>query len=148
MRGGFVTAADEEQPALNKIESIVEVVLGSDEPRVLKLIGSDGEEVEVPASLLHALEQLVHYLEHNQAVMVVPVDKELTSQQAADLLNVSRPYIIKLLEEGTIPFVKTGTHRRVQLGDLLRYKQERDAQRREALAALTRLSQEMGLYDE
>jgi excisionase family DNA binding protein len=148
VHGRYVTAAEEEQPALNKIESIVESVLASEEERVLKLVGSDGEEVELPDSLLHALEQVVHYLEHNQAVMVVPVDKALTSQEAADILNVSRPYLIKLLEEGTIPFVKTGTHRRVQLGDLLLYKQQRDAQRREALATLTSLSQEMGLYDE
>lgn len=80
--------------------------------------------------------------------MVIPVDEELTTQEAADILNVSRPYLVSLLEQGVIPFVKTGTHRRIPLGDLLEYKTRRDAQRRKALTELTQLSQELGLYDE
>ncbi|HEX5503538.1 MAG TPA: excisionase family DNA-binding protein, partial [Thermomicrobiales bacterium] len=78
----------------------------------------------------------------------VPVYRELTTQQAADLLNVSRQYLIRLLERGDLPFTRTGTHRRIRLDDVLRYKDARSARRREGLRRLTRLSEELGLYDE
>jgi excisionase family DNA binding protein len=91
---------------------------------------------------------VVHELAQGEAVTVVPVNKELTTQEAADILNVSRPYLVKLLEEGEIPFVKTGTHRRVRFIDLMAHKRRRDAERRRGLARLTQMSQEMGLYDE
>lgn len=79
---------------------------------------------------------------------MVPADQEMTTQQAADLLNLSRPYLIKMLERGDIPYTKTGTHRRVRLSDVISYKTRRDATRDEALTQLTQLSQDMGLYDE
>lgn len=141
-------AATEEQPAIVRIKHIVENALNDSATQTLKLVGSDGAEAELPPSLLQALEQVVHYLELNEAVMIIPADRELTSQEAADILNVSRPYLIKLLEEGEIPFTRTGTHRRVRQRDLLMYKGQRDLQRRQALTRLTQLSQDMGLYDE
>jgi excisionase family DNA binding protein len=63
------------------------------------------------------------------------------------MLNISRPYLIKLLEQGDIPFTKTGTHRRVRFSDLMEYKKYRDSERRKGLAELTQLSQELGLYE-
>lgn len=113
-----------------------------------RLIGPKGEEVILPASVYQALQQLVHILAQHQAVAVVAVERELTTQDAADLLNVSRPYLIRLLEEGKIPFTRTGTHRRVQLADVLSYKERRDVARGEALDHLAQLNQELGLYNE
>ena len=78
----------------------------------------------------------------------MPVHMELTTQEAADLLNVSRQYLVRLLEDGAMPFTKTGTHRRIRFGDLMAYKRARDATRRQGLKRLTRLSEELGLYDE
>ena len=78
----------------------------------------------------------------------MPIDRELTTQQAADLLNNSRPYLVKLLEQGESPYTKTGTHRRIRFSDLMNYKVRRDGQRAEALTELTQQSQELGLYDE
>ncbi|HZR43328.1 MAG TPA: helix-turn-helix domain-containing protein [Ktedonobacteraceae bacterium] len=83
----------------------------------------------------------------NHSIAISP-GKELTTQEAADILNISKAYMIKLLEQGDIPFIKVGTHRRILLDDLMDYKQRRDASRKKSLAELTQMSQELGLYDE
>ena len=81
-------------------------------------------------------------------VTVVPIGKELTTQQAADLLNVSRQYLVRLLDEGKVPFTKTGKHRRLRMEDVLAFKQTRDKDRKTALDRLTELSEEFGGYSE
>jgi excisionase family DNA binding protein len=112
------------------------------------LLRSDGGvAVDVPDSLRAVLRQAAHALLQGDAVSVVPVHKQLTTQQAADLLNVSRPYLISLLDREEIKFTRTGKHRRVAFGDLMAYMRERDAKRRQQLMALTRASEEYGLYD-
>jgi excisionase family DNA binding protein len=102
--------------------------------RLLRLLrfGPEGEEIETPESFFQVLRQVVHQM----------------AQEAADILHVSRPFLVKLLEEGQIPYFRTGTHRRIHFQDVMAYKVRRDAERREALDELTRLGQEMGLYDE
>ena len=138
-----ITATESEQPVLRKIERILKHT--GCEPR---LIGPDGEAIPLPESLSSILHEIVSQLTHGNAVCVASIHEELTTQEAADILNVSRPYLIKLLEEGTIPFVKTGTHRRIRFNDLMEYKKYRDVERKRALAELVQLRQELGLYDE
>jgi excisionase family DNA binding protein len=77
---------------------------------------------------------------------IVPVHEELTTQEAADILNVSRQYLVELLDTQTIPHTKVGTHRRIRFGDLMHYKNDRDAQRKEGLSRMTKKSQQLGLY--
>jgi excisionase family DNA binding protein len=77
----------------------------------------------------------------------VPVGKEVTTQQAADLLNVSRQYLVRLLDEGRIPFRKTGKHRRLRIEHVLQFKEKRDKDRRAGLRELSQMTQEFGGYD-
>jgi excisionase family DNA binding protein len=113
-----------------------------------RLVSPQGEGLELPSSVVGLLEQLITGLGRGDAVAVVPAARELTTQQAARLLSVSRQYMVRLVDEGRIPHRRTGTHRRVHLEDVLAYKRQRDADRMAALDELTRLTQEYGGYGE
>lgn len=110
------------------------------------LMMPSGDIVELPDTLAQILSSAAQHLADGEAVAFVPIQKELTTQQAADLLNVSRPYLIELLDRGDIPHHRTGTHRRIRFDDLMAYKRVRDDERREGLRQLTRMSQRLGLY--
>lgn len=101
--------------------------------------------VELPSSALRLLVDILAELADGNAVQVVPIHAELTTQEAADLLNVSRPHLVKLLEEGVLPFHRTGKHRRVLFADLMRYKAQRDEQSQQAMRALAQQAQELRL---
>jgi excisionase family DNA binding protein len=105
-----------------------------------------GQRVEVPAPLVHMMIQWLRSVERGEPVALVSEEKLLTSQQAADLLGVSRQYLVQLLERGDIPFTKTGTHRRIRIDDLMAYKRRWDKERRAALDRLVELSEDLGLY--
>lgn len=137
-----ITASESEQPALRKLDRTLE----NSNPGSM-LIGPNGEQIPLPPSLFLVLRRIVYHMTQGRAVTIVPINKEMSTQEAADILNVSRPYLIKLLEQGDIPYTKVGTHRRIHLNDLMEYKKRRDEEREKALAELTRLSQELGLYD-
>jgi len=105
-------------------------------------------QVEVPTAALNLLVTILDQFASGNAVEVVPIHAELTTQEAANLLNVSRPYLIKLLEEGKLPFHYVGSHRRLFFEDVMAYKDESFRRSQEAMAEIVRLSQEMGLYDD
>jgi excisionase family DNA binding protein len=107
------------------------------------LIGPEGKRIELPLSAVEALKVVVDALTRGQSVTLVSQDKELTSQAAADMLHMSRPYLIKLLDQGAIPFHRVGTHRRIRLEDVLAYRDRRNAERKAALDELARLSEEL-----
>ena len=95
---------------------------------------------------MELLARVLAHMAAGQAVSVVPAHAELTTQQAANLLNVSRPFLIGLLDSGLIGYRKVGKHRRVRADSLLDYKRNDDQDRREAADELTELNREMGLY--
>lgn len=140
-----VAASEDERLDLHEIGRMLRKAQDSHVP---KLVGPCGEEVPLPESLFHLLRQVVDDLAQGQVVTLVSSNKELTTQQAANMLSMSRPYLVKLLERGEIPFAKTGAHRRILFTDLMEYKARRDTERRRGLAELTQLSQDIGLYDE
>ncbi len=140
-----ITANESEQPALNRIKGVLNVEYNDN--CVPKLVGPSGEVIKLPRSVFYVLRQVIFHMMRGKAITIVPISKELTTQEAADILNVSRPYLVKLLEEEKIPFVKVGTHRRVRFSDLMDYKKHRDAERSKGLAEITQMSQDFGLYD-
>ncbi|EIU3163228.1 helix-turn-helix domain-containing protein [Pseudomonas aeruginosa] len=102
-------------------------------------------QVELPTSALRLLVDILAELADGNAVKVVPVHAELTTQEAADLLNVSRPHFVKLLEDGVLAFHRTGKHRRVRFADLMQYKEARERASEQAMAELAQQSQELGM---
>jgi excisionase family DNA binding protein len=112
-----------------------------------KLVDAHGKEIPLPDSVYEALKAVVRAMASGKAISLVPTDHELTTQKAADLLNVSRPYFIKLIEQGEIPYFMLGTHRRVKLQDVMKYRQKRDAVRHQNLKDLTEFLQDEGFYD-
>ena len=100
---------------------------------------------DLPPAAVRLLLDALSQIAAGHAVSVVPVQAELTTQQAAAVLNVSRPFLISLLERGDLPFHKIGTHRRVRYGDLIAYKRREHDARHQALDELVRQAQELGL---
>jgi excisionase family DNA binding protein len=108
----------------------------------------NGEKTELllPEATLPLLTRMLTELGHGKSVVVLATDQEVTTQQAADFLKVSRPYVVKLLEEGKIPFRLVGPRRRVLVEDLLRYKEQEEAERHRGLDDLVVEAQKLGMY--
>ncbi len=102
-------------------------------------------KLEIPGHALRLLVDILAQIANGNAVTVAPIQAELTTQQAADILNVSRPYLVKILEEGRIPYRRVGNRRRVPLVDLVEYKNQDDAKRQAIADELTEEAQKLGL---
>ena len=111
------------------------------------IVTGDGVRHDLTPGLAELLVQIVGALSEGQGVTVVPRQRLLTTQEAADLLNISRPTLIKRLEAGDLSFEMRGRHRRVRLDDLLAYQEALRVRRAEVLDEMQRQSQEDGLYD-
>ena len=121
-------------------------LLDGGRPLTLSVTGADGQEaVKLPEPVGALLQEILEDMAAGSEVAVLRRDAELTTQQAADFLNVSRPFLVELLEQGDLPFRKVGTHRRVRVDDVLRYKHEVDAARRRALDELAADAQELDM---
>ena len=101
--------------------------------------------VRIPTSALRLLLEVLTEIGQGNAVSIIPIHAELTTQEAADVLNVSRPFLVQLLEKGDMPFHKIGTHRRVRYQDVISYKKHIDIERRKALDELAAEAQELGM---
>jgi excisionase family DNA binding protein len=103
------------------------------------------EIITVPKKALELLFYILSNMAEGKAISLIPSDSEVSTQQAADMLHVSRPHIVKLLEQGSIPFKKVGSHRRILLEDLLKYDQDLKKQREKSLQFLAQQAQELNL---
>lgn len=106
---------------------------------------NDPDDLILPGYAINLLLDILTEMSKGNAITVMPIHAELTTQETAELLNVSRPHLVELLEQGKIPFRKVGTHRRVLAKDVFDYKQRIDADRLEALDELTAQAQELGM---
>jgi excisionase family DNA binding protein len=130
---------------LDQLLDLARFVENHTEPGLL--LGPDGEQVPLPAEVYRVLRQVVEVMRQGKATLVVPQGLLLTTQEAADFLGVSRPTLVKLLEDGLIRFEKPNRHRRVRLQDLLDFQARRRDERRAALNQLTEEASELGLYE-
>jgi excisionase family DNA binding protein len=109
------------------------------------LVSDEGDRKRIPPSVHELLVRIVHELARGNAVSIVPVHHMLTTQEAANLLNVSRPHLVKLLEAAELPFELVGSHRRIRIDDLLAYRERRSRRRREILTELAEENTKLGI---
>jgi excisionase family DNA binding protein len=143
-----ITAKESEKPALRKIEGVLNSSERNSYTRPLpKLVGPDGDEIELPLSVFQILRRIIDPMIDDQAISIVPLKKDLSTQDAADILNVSQSFLVSLLDAETIPCIKVGNHQRIRTVDLMEYKKHRDEERERGLEKIVRISEELGLYD-
>jgi len=111
----------------------------------LLIKGHQSKKIHIPYTALLLLVDILSQMAEGNAVTLIPIHAELTTQEAADLLNVSRPYLVELLEQGKIPFRKIGTRRRIYAKDLLSYKDNIDKARLKILEELSEQAQELNM---
>jgi len=140
-----VTPTDKETALAKESSRQLAPLLGTRKELALQILkdGHPSEPVLVPLAAVRLLVHILTEMGKGNAVTLIPIHAELSTQEAADLLNVSRPFLVKLLDEGKIPSRKVGTHRRVLFSDLTEYKRLSDQQRKKALEALAAEAQEL-----
>src|SRR5438094_2420816 len=121
------------QDELVKLREQLTRIAGHRRRPVARLVGPDGNEVEIPASAFAALRAVVRDMAQGLTITLIPHDKELTTKEAADILGISRPFLVRLLDRGEIPYHRVGTHRRLRVEDILGYRELRAQRRREQL---------------
>lgn len=135
--------AEEAKAALRVLDSVPR---RKTSPAVaIQFNGGGTKSVTVPRKAFELFLEILGHMANGNAVTIVPVHAELTTQEAADILNVSRPYFVELLDSKKIPFRKVGTHRRIRFDDLMEYKQKDDLERRAIADELTAEAQRLGL---
>lgn len=116
-------------------------------PSRARLVGPDGSQIDIPDELYGVLRDVVEALSEGLAITIAPHNTMLTTQEAADLLNISRPTLVRLLADGEIPHSMRGRHRRVLLRDVLDYRERTRQERRQVLDQMAADAEEDGLYE-
>lgn len=131
--------------ALVRVKEFLQRHPGRGHEPVLLTVQEDAGSLVLPRSAVELMARILAHMAAGQSVSVVPLHAELTTQQAADILNVSRPFLVGLLDDGEIEYRMVGTHRRIKASSLISYQRQDDARQRGAADELTALSQELGL---
>ncbi|MEJ7830564.1 MAG: excisionase family DNA-binding protein [Segetibacter sp.] len=141
------TKADQEiaKSSILKLRETSERIKDNKSGFVKIKILENGEFLQIPRKALTLLFEILSNMAQGKSITLIPSDTEVSTQQAADMLKVSRPHLVKLLEEGEIPFKKVGTHRRIELKDLITYERKFKENRNEKLDFLAKQAQELNL---
>jgi hypothetical protein len=139
---GPVTSSEHERPTLADAEELLRERRGA-----IFLVDEQGNRIEMPETVVRLVHQIVQSLAQGNPVEVTALPKEFSIQRAAAFLDLRPEDVVRLIDQGELPVVESQGNRRIRFEDVLAYKPTRDADRRAALTELTRLSQEMGLYD-
>jgi excisionase family DNA binding protein len=135
-----IALRENEQSAVEKLEHLLKRGIPS-------LVTTTGEKVKLPATVYEVLKRAVALMAGGKAVTLIPDNQVVTTQRAADILGMSRPFFIKVLETGTMAHHRVGNQRRVYLRDVLQYAHKREQERQAALNRLSRHGFETGLYE-
>ena len=139
-----VVDAEKAARALRRINDYLAAHPGDQDEFEILVEGGGDQALVLPRPAVEMFAYLLGAMARGQGVQLIPLNAELTTQQAADLLNVSRPYLIGLLEQGEIGYRLVGRHRRIRFDDLIRYQRRDDFRRRSAVDELSRLGQDLG----
>jgi len=143
----FEIPSDEEAKLAADSSRILAACSGQGDTATLRLIDDD-KDITVPVKAIHMLADILNQMAQGNAVSIVPIHAELTTQQAADMLNVSRPYLIKnILDTGKMAYHKSGTRRKILYKDLLAYKNKDLEERKALMAELAKQAQELGMME-
>lgn len=129
------------------LSRLARALAAANSPSPARLVGPDSSEIELPDELYLLLCDVVDALAQGLAVTIAPHNTMLTTQEAADLLNISRPTLVRLLEGGRIPFTLRGRHRRILLSDIVGYQERTRQERRQTLDQMATEGEDAGLYD-
>lgn len=138
-----IQSAIPQNQEIKLIKQLEQVLTSSSSPKMLDM---NGEQVVIPESVCQVWRQVVHAMALGQTISIVSQQQEMTTQEAADFLTVPQSYLIKLLEQGEIPYTQVDSYKRVNLQNLIKYKEERDKQRSKLLDELIQESQDNGFY--
>ncbi|MFK5947362.1 MAG: helix-turn-helix domain-containing protein [Methylococcales bacterium] len=136
--------SDEDRQIAAESSRLLAALVGKGDKAQLRIVDGD-QDITVPVSAMRMLVDILAHMADGEAVSLIPQHAELTTQQAADFLNVSRPFFVKLLEDGKLDFHKVGSHRRVYFRDLVDYKDQSMDERRKILDELAAQAQEMDM---
>jgi len=134
--------SDEDMEIAAESSCQIAALIGKGKKAQIRIVDGD-QDITVPVSAMRMLVDILAHMAAGEAVALIPQHAELTTQQAADFLNVSRPFFVKLLEEGKLDFHKVGSHRRVYFRDLVAYKEQSMDERRKVLDELSAQAQEL-----
>jgi excisionase family DNA binding protein len=137
------TSSKGDAPQIARLDQALRDVEGAS--RRLEITLSDGQRVGVPDGIRRALALVAREMAAGNGVAVIPVHHELTTHEAAAALHVSRPHLIRMLDEGRLPYRKIGTHRRIRYDDVMAYRAREEERREALLARIARESQDLGL---
>lgn len=128
----------------NALAAVIEQ-LDSEQPEIE--IEETSEKIKIPLSALKLLGDILKAMGQGKLISLVPIAAEVTTQAAAEILGCSRPYLVKLLEDGKIAFTKVGKHRRIKFDDIITYRNQMKAQQKQNIIDIMNLDEETGLYD-